>query len=1092
MKRLCLLFVLLLMVGLQAIAQTTHTVSGKVLDEHGQGYPGAGVSVKGTVLGTVTDANGDFMLEVPDGSNILIIQAIGYTTRQVNDEGQAIVVRLQAVSKQLDGAVVTAMAIKREKREVGYNTTTLSSEDLTAGSNSSAISALQGKVAGANITSSTGGPGGSTRIVLRGEKSILKDNNALIVVDGVITNNFDRTQSNLANASTAFSDLTQVDFGNSANDLDPDEIESVTVLNGAAASALYGALGANGAVMYTTKKGKHSVSNKPSKIDVTVKTTYMQSDVLKYADLQHEYGQGNIYNGVPDDRRENFSWGYRFDDQLRPWGQVIDGKQLVKPYSDLPNNVKSFFNHGKDLNNFVSISGGTESSTYYLSLNSLNSTGVVPNTFYNKYSVRFNGATQLSNHFYSAINMNYINNYSRAEASGQGSGSVLSNLQQIARDIPIWELSNYDNKYYSMTYYDTAGIQRYGQYGAYYKNPYWVAKYYDNRNRTDRVLGDVKLGYKKGKFDVYDRVGVDVSADRSEYKTPMFNSQPVDPFYAGLPFVSAGGYTSSNYNGLRFYNDLIGTFTTDLSENFGMTAILGHNVTMWHDETLAGVIDPGTNGLVQPFFYNLSNNIGPVTGYSHIVNRRTVGVFGNVSFNYQRELYLTLTGRNDKSSTLIASNNSYFYPGTNASWVFTERLNGTHFKENVLNYGKVRFGVAGVGNDGIAYVNNNAGYLQSPINSGFGSIIPPFNGVPAYQIAGAFGDNNLKPERTTEIEIGTDLSFLKNKIDLSFTYYNKLTHDLISLVPTPPSSGFLANYVNVGDVSNRGVELSLRGTPISTRYGLKWDIFATYTHNRSNVESLNGGVDHIVLGGNGSSGTTTMSVVAATGHPFGTFYGADIQYWQNPNDGSWHAVVDPNTGLPLATPKPVYKGSFQPKFIASWGTEVTYKGLKLHCVFVTKQGGMFYSQNKLNLDFNGTSQETTINGRNPYVWENSVYNVPNTNIYLPNNTKFSPYTYYTTVEQQNLAAQGLVDASYVRLQELSLSYHIPQKYYQRSPFGGLEVGVFGNNLILWTAKSNKYEDPEMTTEGATGNVQGFNFTGRPSLRNYGGYLKVTF
>ena len=1088
MKRVFLLSALLLTVGLQAFAQNTHTVSGKVLDEHGQGYPGAGISVKGTALGTVTDANGDFMLEVPDGSNTLIVQAIGYTTRQVSDEGQTITVRLQGVSRQLDGAVVTALALKREKREIGYNTTTINADDLTAGGNTSAISGLQGKVAGANITSSTGGPGGSTRIVMRGEKSILKDNNALIVVDGVITNNYDRTQSTLGAASSSFSELTQVDFGNSANDLDPDEIESVTVLNGASASALYGALGANGAVMYTTKRGKHSVSGQPSKMEVTFKTSYTQSDVLKYADLQHEYGQGNIYNGVADDRRENFSWGYAFDGQMRPWGQVIDGKQLVKPYSDMPNNVKSFFNHGKDLNNFVSVAGGSEKSTYFMSLNSMNSTGVVPNTFYNKYSVRFNASTQLSNNVYSEVNMNYLNTYSRAESSGQSSGGVISNLYQVPRDIPISELADYDNKYYSMSYYDTAGTERYGQYGGYYKNPYWVAKYYDNRNKSDRILGDIKLGYKKGKFNVYDRVGVDISSDRSEYKTPMYNASPVDPFYSGLTMTSAGGYTQSNYNGLRFYNDLIGTFTTDLSENFGMTALLGHNTTMWRSETLAGIIDPGTNGLVIPNVWLLSNNIGPVTAYNSLSRRRTVGVFGNVNFNYQREIFLDITGRNDKSSTLIKSNNSYFYPGANASWIFTERINGSKFKENVLNYGKVRFGVAGVGNDGIAYANNNAGYQQNGINSGFGSIVPPFNGVPAYQITNTFGDNDLKPERTREIEIGTDLSLLKNRIDLSFTYYNNLTHDLISAVPTPTSTGFSYNYVNIGDISNKGVEISLRGTPISTRYGLKWDLFGTYTRNKSNVESLNGGVDHIVLAG---GGTTAMSIVAATGKSFGTFYARDIEYHQD-NDGNWHAVVDKNTGLPVATTKPVYRGSFQPKFIASWGTDVSFKGLRLHAVFVTKQGGQFYSQNKLNMDFNGTSQETTVNGRNPYVWENSVYNVANTNIYLPNTTKFSPYFYYTTTEQQTLAAQGLVNASYVRLQELSLSYKIPQRYYQRSPFGGFEVGVFGNNLILWTAESNKYDDPEMSSSGATGNAQGFSFAPRPSLRSYGGYLKFTF
>jgi TonB-linked SusC/RagA family outer membrane protein len=1086
MKRVLLLFVLLLAVGIPVFAQTTHSVTGKILDEKGQGYPGAGISVKGLQIGTVTDVNGDFMLDVPDGDNVFVVQALGYNTREVTESDGTITVRLQPIARQLEGVAVTAQAFKREKRELGYNATTLNNEELTIANNSSTLSGLAGKVAGVNVTSSTGGPGGSTRIVSRGEKSILKDNNMLVVVDGVITNNYDRTQSRLSGASSSFSELTQVDFGNSANDIDPDEIESVTVLEGPAASALYGASGANGAIMITTKAGKRSTDGKPSKMEVTYKATYTQSDVLKYADMQHQYGQGNIYNGVPDDRRENFSWGLPFDNALRPWGQVIDGKQLVKPYSDQPDNIKSFFNHGKDLNNFVSLAGGSETSTYFLALNSSNSSGVVPNTFYNRYSIRFNGTTELSNHFYSGINVNYLNTYSRAESGGQGAGSVLDNLYETARDIPVWELKNYTNKFYSMQFFDTAGTERYGQYGAYYKNPFWVAKYYDNRNKSDRMLGDVKVGYKNGDFNVYDRLGADVSSDRSFYNTPEFNAQPVDPFYTGINYVSPGGYTQSSYNGFRMYNDLIGVYTHCLSENFGMNAIVGHNVTIQHDESLAGVIDPGTSGLVIPNFYNLQNNSGPVIGYNNKTDHRIFGVYADVSFNYQRELFLEMTGRNDWSSTLITDHQSYFYPSANASWVFTERLKGTAFKEKVMNYGKVRVGGGGVGNDAIPYANNNAGYKQYPITTGFGSIVPPFNNVPAYSIQNTFGNQNLKPERTNSFEIGTDLSFFRDRLSGSFTYYNATTTNLITLVPLAPSTGFLSAYDNIGNISNKGIEVALRGAPIATRYGLRWELFGTYTKNVNNVVSLTNGVDHVVVGGfNG------MDIVAAVGHPFGTFYAADIEYWKD-DRGKWHPVVDQATGLPVATKKPVYRGSFQPKFQASWGTDVTYKGIRLHALFTTKQGGQFYSRNKLSMDFNGTSQETTVNNRDAYVLPNSVYNVPNTNIYLPNTTKFLPYTYYTTVEQQMLPAQGLVDASYVRLQEVALSYKIPQKYYKNTFFGALEAGIFGNNLALWTARSNKYDDPEETSAGATGNGQGFNFTARPSLRNYGAFVKVSF
>ncbi len=1076
MKRTLLLFVLLLTVSIGAFAQT-HNIAGKVLDENGKGYQAAGVYVKGTTTGTVTDANGNFNLDVPDGKHQLVIQALGYNLAYVTDSGQSeITVKLKANAKTLEGAVVTALGIKREKREVGFSSTTVSGDELTAGNNTSVVSALQGKVAGANITSSTGGPGGSSRIILRGEKSIGKNNNAIMVVDGVITNNYDRRLA----SSDATLALTDVDFGNSGNDIDPDEIESITVLEGPAAAALYGERGAFGAIMITTKKGRHhDNSNKASKLDITYKATFTQSDILKYANLQHQYGQGNIYAGVADDRRENFSWGAPFDNALRPWGQVIDGKQLVKPYSDQANNIKSFFNHGQNLNNYVALSGGSDASSYFLSLNSLNSQGIVPNSFYNKYSLRFNASTQLSNAFYSSINVNYINSYSRASSGGQGSGSVLSNLYQTARDIPIWELKDLENKYYSMQYYDTLGVERYGYYGAYYKNPYWAAKYYDNRNKTDRLMGDVNLGFKKGSFNVVDRLGLDVSDDRSTYKTPTTNAVGADAFYAGLPYINKGGFSQYNTTFFTMNNDLMVTFAHDLGKDFGINVLAGHNASITQSEGLQATVDPSI-GLVIPNFYYLGNNAGPITALNPISKRRSHGVYTDIKFNFRRELFLEMTGRNEWSSTLQFDHNSYFYPGANASWVFTERLNGTKFKKNVLNYGKVRFAASGVGASGIPYANNPAGYSQSAIVSGFGSIQPPFNGIPAYSIGSTFGPGNLRPERTREFEMGTELSFLNDRLSTTITYYNSQTVDLITAAPLPPSTGLGFHYLNVGDISNKGIEISLRGTPIKTKWGLTWELFGTYTHNKNNVDRLTSGLENVVLGG-----TNDLAVVAAVGHPFGTFFGNDIAY----HDG--HAVVDPVTGNPVTTSKPVYKGSYQPRFIASWGTDLSWKGLKLHAIFTCKQGGQFYSKTKADMDFNGTSEITTVNNRNPYVWNNSVYQVGTTGNYLKNTTAFSPYDYYVNVESK-LPAQFLVDAGFVRLQELSLSYRIPAKYYKRSPFGSLEAGLFGSNLILWTSKSNKYNDPEETSSGSAGNAQGFNFTASPSQRNYGISIKATF
>jgi TonB-linked SusC/RagA family outer membrane protein len=1114
MKRICLLFVVLMMMGITAMAQdddkaegettTTHTITGKVLDEHGKAYKGASVCLRGTQIGTVTDENGDFSLEVPDEKNTIVVSAFGYSTTTSIDEGAPILIKLEAISNLLEGNLVAPFDFTKSKRQVGYNSTTVDYEELMRGNNTSVITSLQGKVAGANITSSTSGPGSSSRMVMRGEKSFMLNNNPIIVVDGVITNNYDRTLLN---------QLAQVDFGNSTNDLNTEEIESVSVLPGGAAAALYGAMASSGAIMITTKKGKHSENGKDNKLAITYKATYTQSDVLKYPDMQHIYGQGNMYDGIADDRREYRSWGLPLDGGWRPWGQIIDGKQLVKRYEDQPHNMKSFFDHGRNLNNYVSMSGGTEKTTYYFSLDALNSSNVIPNNFYNRYTLRFNGSTQLTHNLYSTINVNYINTYTKVETSGEGDGSVLNSLYNTPRDIPVWELKDQGNPFYSMQHYDTFGVQRYGQYNGSFANPYWVSKNYDNRNKTDRVVGDLKLGWKYCDWHVFDRLGVDVAADRSYYKSPTINAYPVDPFYSAASvndllsanpglfpvsptynFISPGGLMQSNRNVMTLTNDLIVNFNHKLSPNFGMNAFVGHNTTMQADEMLSATLDPATGGLELPNLFHFSNNAGAISASNDKVLRRTHGVFADFNFNYREELFLELSGRNDWSSTLAEDRRSYFYPAVNGAWVFTERLHGSGFKNHFMNFGKVRFAMSGTSKDAVPYANNPAGFWKhsfATTNASIGGPLSPaftYSGTPVYQVMDRFGDNNLRPERTRDYEVGADMGFLRNRITASFTYYSSITYGMIAMVNVPASSGYLYNYQNVGDITNKGFEVAMRGTPINTKYGLRWDLFGTFTRNRSMVRSLNDSGEHVVLGGYDG-----VQVVAAAGKPYGTFYGSDIQYWQDPADGKWHPVVDQATGQPLADPTKVYKGSFQPKFIASWGTDISFKGIRLHALFVTKQGGQFFSRNKLLLNANGNSQETTTNNRNAYVLPNSVYRVDNTNIYLDNTTKFLPYDYYTKVQSQTVPMQGLVDASYVKLQELSLSYQIPPRYYCNSPFGNLEAGIFGSNLALWTAKSNQFDDPEAAmSAGATGNGQGFNYTSRPSLRNYGVYLKVNF
>lgn len=1064
MKKRLLLTLMVLVVGLQSVFAQAGTIRGKILDDKGEPIPGATIRVKGTSKGTVTDQNGNFRLTVEEGAS-LTISAIGMKAAEKSAQ-DGMSVKLVTDQQTLRETVVTAQAIKREKASLGYATTTLNSNDINNGNNVSALGALTGKVSGVNVTSTTGGPGGSTRVVIRGEKSIGGNNNALIVIDGIPVNNDNRLRAN---------SLKQVDFGNRGNDVNPDDIESISVLKGAAATALYGSAGANGAIMITTKSGK--AKTKAGKNEIGFSTGYTWSDILKYPSFQNQFGQGDL-NGLPDDRRENFSWGLPFDGELRPWGQIINGQQKVKRYEGLENNVKDFFNIGKAWENNLSMSGATDKSNYYVGVNTLNSKGVVPNTFLDKYSIRLNASQEFTNNFFSNINVNYINGSSRVDQGGQGEGSVWNNVCQQPRDIPIGNLKDLNDPFNSMDFLDTlTGVRRYGYYGAYTENPYWVAKYFDNRNKYDRVIGQTTLGYRLGSHvTLSNRFGGEVLSDKIYLKSPKLNTVAYEELWSGSPKSFNGGYYESSDNFSSYFNDLMLNLNYQI-DKLGINALIGHSVISRRSNFMSSNIDPVTNGLVIENFYNFSNASDKIESVNTLTRNRKVGMYATVNFNFDNFFFLELTGRNDWSSTLDKSNRSYFYPSISASWLFSQHLSDAAKK--VMSYGKVRANISSVGNDATAYQNNNPGYTSTNVTSGFGSNVFPFNGVPGFSFQNRIGNQSLKPERQIGKEIGIDLGFMEDRITMDFTVYSNKTKDQILEVPTPPSSGFSSRVINAGTIRNTGIEAGLRVAPIK-RKGFRWDLYGTYTRNKNEVLDLPGGVDQIVIGG-----FTGMSIVAAVGKPFGTFYALDLL--KTP-DG--RQVIDSTTGAPKSTSAPVYLGTYQPKFMASWGTGLTYKGLSLNVLFDTKQGGYFYSRTKDILEFVGVTPSTTLNDRQPFLWNNSVYENSDGDYVTNTNIKTDVYNYYTAANVKP-TGQDLVKAGYVKLREVSIGYKLPAKWFSKTFIGSGNFSVFGNNLLIWTNKGNDYVDPEVNSGGAS-NEQGFDFSARPSIRNYGFRLGLTF
>lgn len=1080
MKRLLLLIAVITACTYQSAFAQGRTISGKVTSsEDQQTVPGVSVAVKGTTVGTLTDMEGNFKLNVPADAKTIVFSFVGMKTKEVELGTTDVVdVVLDPDILKLDEVVVTAVAIERQKRSLGYATEQVKSDELTQGENNNLIGAIQGKVSGVNITSLSGAPGSSQRIVIRGGSSITRSNQALIVVDGIPLDNSNFRTQDPSDPLHRPDDLNdQVDYGNRGNDINPDDIESISVLKGPAATALYGSRASNGALIITTKKGKRTVGGR-GKMDVTFNSNVTFSSPLKLPDFQTQYGQGDVDN-VPDDHRENFSWGLPFNGNYRAWGQEINGQQRIKPYSAIPDNVRDFFDLGVAYNNHISFSGGTDKSAYFLSFGALNSKGIVPTSEYDKYNIMFNGSSELANHFTTSISLNYSSIASTLPTGGQ-TNSIYDQLIQTPRDIPIVDGKNQDdifNKYDDITH-------TYGFYAAYTINPYFILNNFKNTNDVDRLYGGITVSYNGWSWlTISDRFGGDVYGDRRYEKWKKYDYIPLDE--SGLYSATfnkqtyQGKYSEDLYNFTSYNNDLMLTFKRQLTTDISSSLLIGQNVRQSLLTNTFAQTNP-EGGLVLDGYYNLDNSNGTPFARNTTTESRVLGYYGDLNFGYKNLVFLDITGRSDISSTLPSDNRSYFYPSFSGSFVFSE-LFSSKLKDNTWTYGKLRASYAKVGNSAPEYITTNS-YGVTAIDGGFGSTHAPFGTVPAFSVSDQAGNPDIKPEFTTAFEVGTELGFFKDRLSLDFSYYQNNSKDQIIPLPLPPSSGYTSKYINTGEVQNKGIELGMRGTPILSKSGFKLELYGTYTKNTNEVVSLYQGVEQLALGG-----TSRTAIVAQVGKPYGAFYAVDLMHTDQ-SDPSSPVVVDSSTGMPLTTANLVYAGNYQPDYIASFGMNIKYKGFTLGVLFDRKSGGKFYSRTKDVLAFDGGSKETTENGRQDYVWPNSVYQRSTDAGYSTNTTPFHPYDYFTNVIPE---ARHIIDASYTKLREVSLSYEFPAKWLSKTPFGSASLAIFGNNLVIWTPDENQYADPEQNSSGSS-NTQGFEFSSNPSQRNYGFDLKFTF
>jgi len=1044
-KNLFLLFtVLFLSAGLFA---QNRSISGKVSDaKSGTALQGVTVSVKGSTNATQTDVNGHYNLGNVPSTATITFSFITYKPVEFKlgtSNNFDIVMEEEAV--QLNEVVVTANAVRKEARSLGYATTTIKADELTRGKDRSVLNDLQGKVAGVQISSSSGGVGSSTRVVFRGGTSITGNNQALIVVDGIpIDNSQLDAGDNLNN---------QVDAGNRGNDINPDDIESVTVLKGPAAAALYGSRASNGALIITTKSGKMKGSKKT---EIIVSSSYNFESVLRLPEFQNTYGQGG--QKAPDSR-ENFSWGPKTDGTTKPWGQQVGDSQRVKPYIDLPNNVREFFDIGSVWTNSVSLAHNEDKTSYYMSFANVDQKGVMPGTEYKRTSVRLTGTAELTPKIYSSASINYIRSNGDLSVQGQGF-SPYDQILQTPRDISLLELKDYHNKFN-----DLAGF-----YGAYTINPWYFLGEDSYTSTVDRLLGNIQVGYKPWTWlDINYRLGTDVSGDK---RRQIVSKRTVtDPNGQNFPNNYKGKYEESAFNIRELTSDLMATFKKKLTDNLSLSVLVGHNV---RQQSFNSQISTA-NALVIPNLYNLSNADGPPTTSNTESLRRLIGVYTDINLAYKNWLFLGLTGRNDWSSTLPKGNNSFFYPSANASLVWSELFKMPDF----INYGKIRASAAQVGNDAPPYALQSV-FVTGTVSDGFANsqLNFPLNGVPGFTQGNVIGNPNLKPEITTSFELGLELSLFKDRIYFEGTIYSNESRDQIITVPIAASSGFTSQTLNAGSITNKGFELLLRAQPVRSR-NFTWETSITFSRNENEVRSLFPGTTQIGLGGFSGAG-----LVAQVGQPYGSFFGAGFL-----RDPEGHVVVDQNTGYPVTDPVASVHGNIQPDFLAGWNNVLSYKGFSLSFLFDTKQGGTFYSRTMSIQEFVGTDPRTLLNDREPFVVPNSVIQTADGK-FQTNTTKVLNAQDYWTNYSSAVAVEQLLDASFIKLRELSLTYRMPRAWFKNSPVQGISVGVTGRNLFLWTPKANTYADPEASSFG-TGNVQGYEYGTIPSIRNYGFNVKVT-
>ncbi|GGA87674.1 SusC/RagA family TonB-linked outer membrane protein [Puia dinghuensis] len=1016
------------------------TITGKITDNNGRPVPGASVTIKSTRRGTSSGPDGVFSIPVPPNSNTLVISAVGWTSKEVEIGDQtSITVTLTAKENTLSEVVVTSLGIARDKRSLGYATQQLKADQIADKGQVNLVSAMEGKVAGVNITGASGGAGASVNINIRGITSFTRSNQPLFVVDGIpISNDVDRTNGG-PNGT-----LGDQQPANRALDLDLNNIESINILKGPAAAVLYGSRAAAGAIIITTKKGGVN-----GKSEIVASTAYSQQYMEGLPQVQNAYGQGSagIYNPASGN-----SWGPKFGSTPSVANGLLVNGQPV-PFKAYPNNINDFFQTGTISDNSLIINGGDAKQNFTLSGGYLTQNGILPNTSLKRANVKFAGNTIFRNKIKVGGVVSFFNTLQTGILDGNGASS-LAVVEGLARSIDLTSTRVLG------TYQNPDGTNNWPIPGQ--DNPYYDAYMNPLKSNLYRIIGNVNLGYDLFPWlNINYRLGIDAYTDRRKQIFAISSAR-----------VPAGQDLESDIYRSELNGDLIITAHKNdfLTKDLNFSALLGQNINQRRFQ----VVTVEADALAFSGFYNTSVGSNFAIGSAESTTlQRLLGYYGQLSFAWRGYLYLEATARADESSTLSTSKNTFFYPSVNAGFVFTDAF---HINSGILSYGKLRANISKVGTDAPPYLLANT-YQKSTYGNNVANFSFPDGAIAGFTLNPTIAPNVLSPEFVTSYEIGTNLGFWNNRATLDATYYNTVSTSQIFSVGIPPSTGFTTKTVNAGKMTNKGVELTLSVEPVVT-HNFRWDIIGNFTRNVNKVVSIFPGITRFSIPGSAFIGSIPSIQV---GQPYGVIIGGLI-----PRDSTTGArLINPGTGVYATTIANQVLANPNPDYILGISNTVRYKSLSLGFTFNFIKGGQVLSFTAASYKSRGAWVETGKDRDKPWTLPGEILS---NGKYTQNNIQIPAQTYWQTLG--GLQSEfNVYDATVLRLQDVTLGYDLPASIIKSWKINYVRISVFANNVFH--IAPNTFIDPEINTQGA-GNIRGLDLQGTPNARTIGGSLKVSF